>query len=151
VTSTEDGTLNWGVANRSFGDVDIRVNVTQVHAPSNNNNGFGVACRLVDGKDGYFLMISGDGLYAIIKFVGGSPAYLVNWTTASTIRQGNASNQLRAVCQGSQFSLYVNGGRLASVTDDDPDFASGDIGFAVTTLEDTPTEVHFDSLTVTSP
>ncbi len=75
--------------------------------------------------------------------------WLVDFTESNAIRQGSASNHIRAVCNGSKLSLTVNGVLLAEV--EDSEFTSGDIALTATSYEDTPTEVRFDNLVVTAP
>ena len=152
VTSTRRGGAMWGVANRSFTDTIIDVDATQVRAPANNNNAYGVKCRVQPGGtggDGYALMISGVGYYSIQIIREGDYEALVDWTTSSAIRQGNATNHIRAVCAGDRLALYVNEQLLAEVNDST--YTSGDISFMAATLEDEVTEVHFDNLVVTRP
>ncbi len=151
VVSYGGGNTMWGVANRSFTDVVIEVDATQVSAPANNNTDYGVICRTADPESGtgYYLLISGDGYYAIAKGTDAGFKWLVDFTESSAIRQGNVSNHIRAVCQGSKLSLTVNGTLLAEV--EDSEFTSGDIALTATSYEDTPTEVRFDNLVVTAP
>ena len=139
----------WGVAGRSFDNLVIEVDGTQVSAGPANDNDYGVVCREQGNGDGYHLLISGDGYFAIAKAQGGSFEWLVEWTESNAIRQGNATNRIRAVCDGSRLALSVNGQQLA--TADDDTFTEGDIGLAATSYEDAPTEVHFDNLTVYAP
>lgn len=151
VVSYGGGDTMWGVANRSFVDVAIEVDATQVSGPANNNTDYGVICRTADPESGvgYYLLISGDGLYAIAKGTDAGFEWLVDFTKSTAIRQGNATNHIRAVCQGSRLSLTVNGTLLAEV--EDAEFTSGDIALTATSYEDTPAEVHFDNLVVTRP
>ena len=58
VTSLGDGQTMWGLANRGFDDVAIKVRSQQVSAPSNNNNDYGVICRANADGAGYFFLIS---------------------------------------------------------------------------------------------
>jgi hypothetical protein len=140
----------WGVAGRSFDDLVLEVDATQVSAPSSNDNDYGVVCREQGDGNGYYILISGDGYYAILVKVEGTEfEALVNWTESSVIRQGNATNHIRAVCDGSTLELSVNGQRLA--TAEDSTFSTGDIALTATTYEDQSTEVHFDSLVVRKP
>lgn len=146
VTSLGDGDVMWGVASMFFSDVIIEVDATQISAGPANNNDYGVVCRQQDNGDGYYLLISGDGNYAIIKAEGGSFEELVDWTESDAIRQGNATNHIRAACEGSILTLFVNGQRLAMA--EDSTFARGDIALTATSYEDKPTEIHFDNLVV---
>ena len=139
----------WGVANRSFDDLIVEVDASQVAGPASNDNDYGVVCREQGNGDGYYLLISGDGYYAIIEAAGGDFEPLVNWTQSDVVRQGNATNHIRAICDGSSLALLVNGQRLA--TAEDSTFASGDIALTATSYEDESTEVHFDNLVVQQP
>jgi hypothetical protein len=139
----------WSYRGITQTDVVIEVEATQAFAGPENDNSYGVVCRLQSNFDGYFLRISGDGYYSIVKRLDGEYEYLVNWATSDVIRQGNSTNLIRAVCDGSSLVLEVNGQFLAESTDSA--FSEGDVGFAVATYEDEATEVHFDNLLVTSP
>jgi hypothetical protein len=148
-----DAQFVWGIAGREFTNTVIEVETTQVEAPANNNNGYGVMCRAREqeggGDEGYVLRISGDGYYSIMRIVAGEFQALVDWTTSPVINQGNASNSLRAVCDGPRLALYVNGELLAETKD--TSFAAGDIALSATTYEADPTEIHFDNLVVLDP
>jgi hypothetical protein len=79
---------------------------------------------------------------------------LVDWEFSDVINQGtNATNRLRATCNGSELKLEVNGELLASasaVADGSP---SGSIAFAAISFEtDQPyAEAHFDNLVISQP
>jgi serine/threonine-protein kinase len=149
VVSFGDLARMWGMSNRWFGDVAIDVDVTQVSAPPNNNNGFGIICRDQGNGDGYYLLISGDGLFAIYLAQGDDAVALAEWTESEEIRRGNATNHLRAVCDGSTLSLYVNDVHVATAEDDT--FGEGDISLAMTSFESEPSEALFDNLVVRTP
>jgi hypothetical protein len=125
VSAAAESSWMWGVANRSFGDVEVEVDATQFSAPANNNNAYGVRCRLQANNDAYHLLISGDGFYSIQKSTGGSYEQLVNWTSSDAINQGNDTNSLRVVCDGSRLALYCNGELLGETTDSA--FTQGDM------------------------
>jgi hypothetical protein len=147
VSSIGSGSTMWGSAGRSFEDVIIDVDTEQISAPSNNNNDYGIICRLQRDGGGYYGLISGDGFYAILRESGGdSYEILVDWKDSNHIRQGNSQNQLGLSCMGSKISLFVNGQLLAETSDNMYD--SGDIGFTATSYEQEGTEVHFDNVTV---
>ncbi len=150
VTSTTEGGTMWGAAFRHFTDMVIDVDATQVSAPANDNNDYGVICRLQPNGDGYYFVISGDGYYAIYRHTEeGRFEALVDFTPSDVIRKGNATNHIRAVCDGTHLMLFVNGELLAET--DDATFAEGDVGLTATTYESAPTEIHFDNLVVRSP
>jgi hypothetical protein len=81
--------------------------------------------------------------------VDGSPEVLVDWSESEAIRQGNAMNHLRVVCDGSTLALFVNGELVAEASD--TSFTEGDIALIVTTYEDEATVIYFDDLVVTRP
>ena len=149
VTSAEEASTMWGVAYRSFDDLTIEVYATQISAGLDNNTAYGVVCREQGDGDGYYLRIAGDGYYSIFRAVGGESEPLVDWTSSTAIRQGQATNHIQATCDGSTLALFVNGQRLDEVKDST--FAAGDIALTATTFEDVKTEVHFDDLVVRSP
>ncbi|MDY6877587.1 MAG: LamG-like jellyroll fold domain-containing protein [Chloroflexota bacterium] len=150
VTSFGNGDTMWGVISRSFDDLIVEVDATQISAPTNNNNDYGVVCREQGDGNGYYMLISGDGYYAIlVKAEGRDFEPLADWTGSDVIRQGNATNHIRAVCEGSTLALFVNGQRLA--TAEDNTFSKGNIALTATSYEDEPTEIHFDNLVVRQP
>lgn len=148
VSSSRGGTM-WGVANRTFDNLVIEVDATQVAAGPASDNDYGVICREQGDGNGYYFLISGDGYYSIIKAQGDEFINLLDWTESGAIKQGNTTNHIRAVCNGTRLELSVNGEQLASI--EDSTFTSGDIALTATTYEDERTEVHFDNLVVSRP
>lgn len=150
VTSLGDGGTMWGVANRSFDDFVVEVDAIQVSSGPDNDNDYGVVCREQGDGDGYYMLISGDGYYAIlIRAEGKDFEPLVDWTESDIIRQGNTTNHIRVVCDGSALALFVNEQCLA--TAEDSMLATGDIALTATSYEDESTEIHFDNLVVRKP
>ena len=139
-------TWMWGVANLYFTDLIMEVDATQVTAGPENNNDYGVICRLQSDGDGYQMIVSGDGYYAIYLREEGTYTALVEFQQSGLVRRGDATNHIRAVCDGPSLSLYVNGSFLGSV--EDTTFTAGDIAFTATSYEDAPTEILFDNLVV---
>lgn len=149
VVSSDQEWVMWGVANQSFDNVAIEVDATQISAGPTNDNAYGIVCREQGDGGGYYLRISGDGYYSIVKTVGEEFEALVEWTESDAIHQGNATNRIRAICDGSTLALFVNGQRLAMV--EDSTFTRGDIALTTTTYEVEASEVHFDNLIVRKP
>lgn len=150
VTSIGTEYTMWGVANQFFSDTLIEVDATQVSAGPEDNNGYGVACRIQpNGTDGYYFVVSGDGYYAIGKAENEDLQALVDYTASSAVNEGNATNRIRAVCDGTTLTLFINGQRVDSV--EDSSFTSGDIALHATSYEDVGTEIHFDNLVVRQP
>jgi hypothetical protein len=149
VTGSKKLSTMWGVYDEVFDDLVIDVDALQISAPANNNNDYGVVCRIQENGDGYYLIISGDGYYAIQMSLNGTFSSLVDWTASDAVNQGSVSNHVQAVCDGSRIALTLNGTLLAETND--TNFTSGKIGLTATTYEDQPTEIHFDNLAVTGP
>ncbi len=147
VTSVGEGSTMWGAAGLNFQDLTINIEATQIVGPSNNNNDYGIVCRLQRDGGGYYGLISGDGFYAILRESGENDfTYLVDWTESRLIKMGNSTNHLGLACQGTRIQLFVND-KLVAETHDSM-FSSGDVGLTVTSYEPEFTEVHFDNLTV---
>lgn len=150
VVSHGGGNMMWGrLTKRSFKDVAVEVQATVLVPPPNNNNSFGIGCRIQPNNDGYYLRVSSDGFYAITRIVDGTPANLVGWTASPAIRQGAATNLLQATCEGGTLSLAVNGQPLTSATD--ATFESGDVTLTATSFEAAGTEIHFDNFVARRP
>ena len=156
VRSSED-LWQWGKTESEFTDTAVDVDVTMIAGPSNDNAGFGVVCRLSEGADtsvnGYMLAISGDGYYTIRNITASNMTALVDWTESSVINQGNATNHIRAICNGSNLSLEVNGQVIATANTPADGSTSGSVAFAAISFEtDQPyAEAHFDNLVVSQP
>jgi len=139
----------WGAANRSFSDGTIEVDATQVVGPANDNNGYGVICRVQSNGDGYYFRISGDGFYGITKFADGQSEALVDWSASDVINQGDALNRISVLCNGSSLKLTVNGEVLAQISDST--FTEGDVGLTASSFEEGEgTEISFDNIVVYS-
>lgn len=149
VSATREDLMMWGLANDVFQDLDIQVEATQVQAPPNNNNAYGVMCRVREGGTGYLLRISGDGFFSItLAEQADSFQPLVDWQPSDAIRQGNSTNLIGAICEGDYFALYVNGELLAEARDDS--FPSGDIALTTTSFETGASKVLFDNIIASS-
>lgn len=147
VSSVGSGSIMWGGAGRSFEDVSIEVSAEQISTPSNNNNDYGIICRLQRDGGGYYGLVSGDGFFAILRESDEDNfAILVDWTASSHIHQGNSQNQLGLSCVGSKISFFVNGQLLAETSDNM--YESGDIGLTATSYEPEGTEIQFDNMIV---
>jgi tRNA A-37 threonylcarbamoyl transferase component Bud32 len=149
VLAETEGVQILGFGPRTFSDLVIDVDATQVTGSPDSVNAYGAMCRVQPNGDGYLLRISGDGEYAIQRVVDDAFESLVDWTASDAINQGNAANHVQAVCDGARLALYANGELLAEAEDDT--FTEGDIGLTATTFESVATEVHFDNLTVIEP
>ncbi|MEA5079737.1 MAG: family 16 glycoside hydrolase [Anaerolineaceae bacterium] len=149
VTARQEAKTMWSTYNETFTNVKIEVDATVLNATENDNNGFGVDCRVQENGDGYSFQISSDGYYAIVKFADTDGSELIDWTESDAINQGEGTNHITAICQGNNLELWVNNVFLASATDDA--FASGNVSLSATTFTSTNTEVAFDNFQIVNP
>lgn len=152
ISTSSPGEIWWTNPGRQFDDVIINVATKQIGGP--DDNAYGVICRYEDEENFYLFLISGDGYYAIGKYQSGEDrvTYLTEdgqFAQSEQINQGATTNQLQVSCIGNELSLSVNGYPLLTVTDSE--FAAGDIGLAVSALQQGTVEVEFDNLRLTSP
>lgn len=157
-TDYDNGTYKIGVYNdtlfywanpyENFTDVIIEVQAQKV--TGGDDMQYGIICRHEDVDNWYALIISGDGFAAIRKRYNGSELdFVTDWAEVSAINTGNAGNNLRAECIGSQLSLYVNG--TLAISANDGDITSGDAGLMAGTFDQASTEVLFDNFVVKKP
>jgi len=137
--------LTWSNANRSFDDFVLKVDATQVAGP--DDNAYGVFFRYQDNTNFYQFAISGDGYFMVSKWVDDELTFLHDWEESSAIRQGQATNRLTVECRGSNMRFFINGKKVAELTDDA--FNVGDIAlFAASIGDKKDVHVAFDNLEV---
>lgn len=139
----------WANPGLEFGDAIIEVEATKAGGPDDND--FGVICRYRDVDNFYFFLVSSDGYYGIGRVVAGEQTLIGDdqLYPDESIRQGEATNHIRADCIGSSLTLHVNGVELAEVQDDT--LASGDVGLLAGTFDQPGTEILFDDFVVRKP
>ncbi|MBZ0293441.1 MAG: hypothetical protein K8L99_12815 [Anaerolineae bacterium] len=101
--------------------------------------------EIADGS-GYLFLIQGTGSYAIMRASGRDVQPLVNWTASSAIHQGQATNELRAVCVDDYLAFYINGQFVADATDDA--FSAGQVALMASAATRLGVTVEFDNLIV---
>jgi hypothetical protein len=133
-----------------FTDVDVTVEATLAEGTGQNSM-FGGQCRKRDDSNYYLFAVTGNGYYAVVKYVKGEWQALVDWTRTSAIKTGKATNTLRYICEGQGLQFWINGVRL--VTLKDTEFKNGQLGLVVGTFDATTpnTEVIFDNFSATFP
>ena len=145
----EPQTKVWANPGQKFTDVIVEVDATTLAGPQDND--FGVQCRVQDGENFYFLLISADGFQVIGKVLKGEPTFLSAdvMQPSDAIAQGNETNQLRADCVGKELTLTVNGALVAQAADDS--FAGGDVGLTAGSYVEGGVQVLFDNFKVIQP
>ena len=103
--------------------------------------------RKVDWSNYYQFIISADGYYQFAKNKGGNWDFISSWRKSNAIHKGNATNLIKVVCDGDQFSFYVNDIKVDDYKDDS--FGSGMIGFSAgTNYAEGPATIGFDNLKI---
>lgn len=139
----------WANPGRDFTDVRVEVDATKAAGPDDND--YGVICRYQDVDNFYAFLISSDGFYAITKIADGEYELLGtdSMLESDSIRQGGATNRIRADCIGTTLTLYVNGQQLTSI--DDASYAKGDVGLIAGTFDEPGADIKFDNFVVREP
>lgn len=139
----------WATAGRQFSDAVLEVEASKTGGPDDND--FGLICRLVAEGSFYAFLISSDGYYGIFKSTpdGFAPITGEGMQSSSTIRQGEATNRVRADCVGDTLTLFANGEQLQQVTD--TEFSAGDVGLIAGTFSEPGTEILFDNFAIYQP
>lgn len=144
-----DETDVWANPGLNFTNVVIEVDATKAAGPDDND--FGVICRYQDIENFYFMIISSDGYYGVGKVIGGEQELIgtEQMNPDDSIKQGNATNRIKADCVGSHLVLHVNGSKIVDV--EDTTFSSGDVGLMAGTFAEPGTDIHFDNFVVKNP
>jgi hypothetical protein len=113
---------------------------------------YGLMLRVPDRKEanrGYWFQFSCEGKYAFQKWDGtenpGKVTGLIGWTSNAAINAGpNATNRLGIMAVGDTFTLYANGVKLATVSDDT--WLKGGFGVIIGAKETTGFTVYIDQI-----
>ncbi len=139
----------WATAGRRYRDVALEVTA---RSEGSTDNHFGLVCRYQEG-DFYYFAVSADGYYAIYRRDAAGESLIPLTGRAMlrtpTLRTGGTENRIRAVCEGEQLTLYVNGEQVVQV--EDATLTVGDVGMAAGTLRESRTSVWFDDFEATVP
>lgn len=166
----DDGTF-YSVAQPTFADFDIQMDVQALENP--NDNGYGVVFRLQDPQNLYFFFISSDGYYRVSRVVNNTEKRLSTWIPSEHIKQGlNTVNRIRVVGLGNLFQFFINDQPVPLCIPDSPDgestysggqcfgtmtqtllddtFSSGQLGVVIQATGD-DMRVRFDNVVVYQP
>jgi hypothetical protein len=132
---------------------DMHLEVTAASTGRAADEGFGLVCGYVDDTHYYYLGISPDGYYAIVKANGAADVVLSDptskWLQSARVTRGAASYRLAADCgSDGTLTLYADGLQIA--TANDSTYTAGDIGLFVRSFDQTPAEVRFSNVLATT-
>jgi len=145
----EPNWLAWAAAGQRFTDVALDIEA-RPHSVSGDDH-FGVLCRYRAPDSFYYFALTADGRYAILRVSEGRPTVLTGdgFLSSPAIPVDAEVYRLRAVCQGEDLALYVDGQPVAAASDDA--LRRGDVGLAVGSGPQGNARVHFDNLSVLAP
>ncbi len=142
----------WANPGTQFDDASVTVDA---YLSSGSQDGhFGVLCRYKDEDNFYYFAISADGYYAIFQREDGGNLQALTgegdgMLFSPVIRTGGQTNNIRAVCQENDLSLYINGELLETVTDDA--HSQGDVGLGAGSGSAGDARIQFDNFGATRP
>ena len=152
----EPGVDVWARPGLELTDVVLEADSQYGAGPVNNE--YGLLCRYTRGGDGknsfYFFFVSSDGYYALGKVVRDVRTVLSpedgSFQPSEAIVQGpEAVNKLTATCDGTRFSLAVNGTVVGEFEDDE--LPRGDVGVIAGTFDEGGVRLYFDNVVVRQP
>lgn len=125
-----------------FGDFYVEVEATEeAGAPDAM---LGVIFRYEDVDNFYAFVVSGDGWYALLKYVDGEVSRPIEWSETAALETGaGAANKLGVLADGRELAVYANEEELDRV--EDRSFAEGQIALLAGTDTDGDLEVSFDN------
>ncbi|HSL30634.1 MAG TPA: protein kinase [Anaerolineales bacterium] len=147
---------NWFVWSTPNEEVyqNVHMEVTAINNDDEPTTAFGLMCnQQASGSSYYYLAMTPGGQYAIGKAITGeTDVFLTNndrWAASSLIPRNAPSYRIGADCSQGTLTLYVNGQRIASVSDSS--YSSGYVGlFAWSGADATAADVTFDDFLITS-
>lgn len=100
--------------------------------------------RWDENENLYAIGFTDDSEYSIVKYeLGQATVLLKDWTRSSHIKAGKETNRLKIVCIGTQTDVYVNGHKLATVTDDAS--LKGRIALGIKSFSESGAKYSFDN------
>ena len=144
----------WTSTNETYSDVDAQIDVKMVSGDPTNAAGL-VLREQIDGDASgslYVYQIDGQGNIAFRRYDKQTEEWtnLVDWKFSSVANDGiGATNRLRVVAVGSNFTFYLNGEKVATYNDDT--YANGAVGFGASTFDNGDTLTEFDNLRMAYP
>ncbi len=146
VLEDDNNRLLWELVpnNQNFGDFYLTVDANLTKGSQANGYGIyirGTSDQSLDIATYYRFEIYGDGSYAIFKGnvdASGvsSSQQLVNYTPTTIINKAGKVNHIAISAKGAAMTLYVNGQKLKTITDNT--YASGSIAMFVSNLPQSP-------------
>ncbi len=141
--------LMLGMVRDDYTDIIIHTELMLVKPGTDNQGYSGPVCRADLNGYGILFAVRGDGQAAILKLKGGKTEVLQGWSAAENILTGIQYNFIEARCEGSTYSMFVNGEFIGSVVDDS--YTNGGIGVVAVSPPGSVTQADYDFLRLYQP
>jgi hypothetical protein len=116
-----------------------------------NNNNVSLVCRLnYDKGQWYEYSFESGGVWYLYSVESFSYKRMDNGGSTE-LRQGLAVNEYAMTCEGNVITIYINGKKLKSYTDNKNFFNEGQVGFNISSLNVLPVTVNVKSFEIAEP
>jgi hypothetical protein len=141
-------TTGWRVTNKSLANGYIQL--TGKMEECSGYDGFGLFFRIPNintASDGYLYGITCDGKYSLRKWNGEKMLTILGWKSNDAILKGSdKTNRLGVMMDGYELTLYANGVKLATTTDNS--YGIGGMGVFISAKETADLTALLDELDI---
>lgn len=150
ITAKEPDTVSLAYipGNQIFDDFTVEVDISfdQFKLGEETQNAAGLELRSTEDGDCYYFMIEPYGDYVFRKYINERNENIIDWAESDAINIGVATNTLKIVCIGDEFTFYINGVEIGRCIDSS--LSSGEIGLFAETWDSSGLVASFDNLKV---
>ncbi len=116
-----------------------------------NNNNVSLICRMnYDKAEWYEYSFESGGVWYLYSVSSGAYKRMDNGGS-NALRQGLAVNEYAMTCKGNTITMYINGQKLKTYTDNKNGFFEGQVGFNISSLNVLPVTVNVKSFEIAEP
>ena len=134
----------WRKFDPTYTNIAAEVSTTLVDGPE--SAAAGLIFRYQDNKNFYMFNVADNGQYNLEVRKNDAMTTLIDWTPSSAIKTKGETNVLRVEAIDNTITLYINGTKLETTTDNT--FTKGQLAIAVNTFDQGNAKVRFDDLIV---
>jgi hypothetical protein len=130
-----------------YDDVSLKL---EAENRGRNNNNVSLVCRMnEDGTQWYEFSVESGGLWYLY---GVDDAYnIIDNGGTNALKQGREVNEYQLVCNGNEITMYVNGDKIKTVTENTYGFNRGLVGFNISSLNVLPITVEVNWFEISEP
>ena len=133
---------------------DVRLDVIAENRGVNNNN-VSLICRYSEEEGWYEFNVANNGRYNIL-YARYSPDKKAIYGkladgASNKLKQGKETNNYGMACKGRTIVVYINGFETRRINDNQYVLKEGKVGVSVSSFNDLPVKVEFDSVKISQP